>query len=89
MNDADYTRIAELEAELAAVPKWTRITDDPATWPPNDRSKVVNCFPSFNGNWEYEVRSSDYFRLAIEGMIPLEYPEYWLPITPPTEADNE
>lgn len=47
--------IAELQAELAAVPKWTRITDDPATWPPEE-SMVVGAWRLAVRGWWIEER---------------------------------
>ena len=72
-------------AQLAAVPKWTRITDDPATWPP-DRSLIVMADRPRSPYREW--------RLTVERVNvpePSFYPSWeyaWLPITPPTEADN-
>lgn len=54
IEDALTANIAELEAELAAAQetiadqaaqlgaaRWTKLTEDPATWPPADRSYVL------------------------------------------------
>jgi hypothetical protein len=34
-------KIAELEAQVAAMPRWIELSEDPATWPPADRSYVL------------------------------------------------
>ena len=65
-------RIAELEAQLAAVPRWTRITEDPATCPPVNFGYVLSIAP--NG---YDLTASSLLR-----KVPETY-TWWLPITPP------
>ncbi len=65
-------RIAELEAQLAAVPRWTRITEDPTTWPPVNFGYVLSIAP--NG---YDLTPSSLLR-----KVPEMY-TWWLPITPP------
>ena len=52
-------RIVELEVQLAAVPRWTRITDDSETWPPRDMDAVLlaadgSHFVDWHDRWDYE-----------------------------------
>lgn len=71
----------ELEAQLAAVPKWVRITDDPETWPPKTDDYVLYWLgePSADVAWrlrascEADVKHDDW----------QDQLDYWLPITPP------
>ncbi len=91
---AESSRIADLEAQLAAmqehftaellkaaaaVPHWTRITDDPATWPP-ERRYILFANHRIWGHWVYEVSN---MHSAPGFLVANEY--YWLPIIPPEQ----
>lgn len=69
--------IADLEAQLSAVTKWTRITDDPATWPPLEVEHLVG-WQGRESSWHFAVHYDISHRLHrfSTGM-------YWMPITPP------
>lgn len=86
LMDMQSNAISELETELAALPKWTRITDDPATWPPKEVEFLTAWHVS--NDWIVDVRChSDVRRPAPHGRIASDV--YWLPITPPTEAEDD
>ena len=73
-------RIAELEAQLAAVPKWTLVDDnDPDTWPPNDPTLHILRYQA-RPNY-VEARHAD----EAFAFIWLWDGDYWLPITPPEQ----
>lgn len=69
-------QIDRLEAQLAVVPKWTRITDDPATWPPREDVLL----------WEKPYKPGGraaWVTTWQDARHPQRSPLYWLPITPP------
>lgn len=47
---ATQMRLYEAEASLAAVPHWTRITDDQGTWPPASKNRI-RLSESYDGEW--------------------------------------
>ena len=70
---------AELLKAAAAVPHWTRITDDPATWPP-ERRYILFANHRIWGNWVYGLSNMH----SAPGFLKAnEY--YWLPIIPPEQ----
>lgn len=73
------------QAKLAALPKWTRITDDPATWPPQSGWTLFANHKIW-GRWDYNTNGST-LRLTPGFLAANEY--YWMPITSPTEVDDE
>ena len=74
--------------QLAAVPRWIRITDDPATWPPDARVQILHSMKSGNG-WFSRVRYGNELRHEIEEHdSSLTIVDYWMSITKP-EDDNE
>ena len=71
-------RIAELEAQLTAVPQWTCITEDPATWPQVGKMLIM---------WNMQSEPFEYPAYITTGGMFLEVPRdsYWLPIIPPEQ----
>jgi len=79
-NVVEENRIAELEAQIATTPKWTRITDDPETWPPKETDFLTAWHVS--NEWIVDVRwHSDARRPTSHYRIAGDV--FWLPITPP------
>lgn len=79
MHAADRQRtllVDMLLAEIVALPKWTRITDDPATWPPQD-NLVLLCDSTLTG-----------YALSWPKVDGMPRQGYWLPITPPETDDD-
>lgn len=80
-------RIRELEAELAedaAVLKWTRITNDPATWPPDNDGLVMYAeYVQQLERYRYHTRLSYFLHNDCSEWDNDSTSDYWLPITPP------
>ncbi len=73
-----------MQTALVAATRWVRITDDPATWPPDDDAEIATTGKdSLDERWISDGTGHGVRRLLINRRRGDSLPDQWLPITPP------